>query len=223
MGDVIRRTAKADDIMADISATHTKAIAKGGIWKSLAEEKLGPIVTILATVTANLKAADEVLAPLEEAIKAFDIKADKFIGEKSDIIWNKLDRPANDPAFSIMFPGGIAVYTDGSNDEQPDRMDLFAELLEAGVHPRLDATLAKEIADETRAMAADYRTKVDAVRGPRAKAALLEKVKIAVARSGQIELASLKRRWLAERFSEAEIHTVIPDRPPSKPAPKQDT
>jgi hypothetical protein len=211
-----------DDIIEDILTTYSRAVVKGGLWKSLAEEKLGPTVTILKTVKANLTILYETLKPLEEAIPAFDITADRFIAEKSDIIWNKLGRPGNDPAYSILFPGGIAAYTDGSNDEQPDRMDLFAELLEAGVHPRLDAMLAKEIAEETRKVAADYRTKVDAATGPRAKVKLLEKVKTAVARGGQLELRNLKRRWGAEGFTEAEIHTVIPDRPTSKAKPPEE-
>jgi hypothetical protein len=37
-----------------------------------------------------------------------------------------------------------------------------------------------------------------------------------------MELARLKRRYLAEGFTEAEIHKVIPDRPRSKPAKAAD-
>jgi hypothetical protein len=33
-----------------------------------------------------------------------------------------------------------------------------------------------------------------------------------------MELSRLKRRYLAEGFTEADIHQVVPDRPRSKPA-----
>jgi hypothetical protein len=38
-----------------------------------------------------------------------------------------------------------------------------------------------------------------------------------LARAIQMELSRLKRRYLAEGFTEAEIHQVIPDRPRAKP------
>jgi hypothetical protein len=37
-----------------------------------------------------------------------------------------------------------------------------------------------------------------------------------------MELARLKRRYLAEGFTEADIHKVIPDRPRAKPAKAAD-
>jgi hypothetical protein len=92
-------------------------------------------------------------------------------------------------------------------------MDLLAELLNAGVHARLAPDLAKKIAGEVQDMATEYRKKVDPTRPLRTRATLLQKIKEAVARSAQMELGRVKRRWLSEGFTEAEIHTVIPDRP----------
>jgi len=56
---------------------------------------------------------------------------------------------------------------------------------------------------------------------------MFDRALTAVAHSGQIALSHLKRLYRTEGFSEAEIHTVIPDRPrkrtvatkPSAPAP----
>jgi hypothetical protein len=49
---------------------------------------------------------------------------------------------------------------------------------------------------------------------------MFERALTAVAHSGQIALAHLKRLYRTEGFSEAEIHTVIPDRPRKKAAAK---
>jgi hypothetical protein len=107
MGEIVRKKAPPDDIMEDVGETVTKAVPKQGVWKSVAEEKLEPLVKIYATVKADQEALHKKLAPLLADVDQFDIRADKFIGEKSDEIWNALDRPGNDPALSLLFPGGI--------------------------------------------------------------------------------------------------------------------
>jgi hypothetical protein len=43
----------------------------------------------------------------------------------------------------------------------------------------------------------------------------LQRAKTAVAQSARMQLAQLKRIYKAEGFSEADIHSVIPDRPRS--------
>lgn len=120
---------------------------------------------------------------------------------------------------SLLFPGGVGYYADGEDDEQPDRMDLLAELLEAGVHPRLDRAVAGERAKAVRGESALLRAAHDASRGPRLRLRLLDRVRTALGRSAQMELAHTKRRFRAEGYSEAEIHDVIPDRPRPTAAP----
>jgi hypothetical protein len=44
MGELIRRTASADDIIADVRGTLTSAVARGGAWQELAEEQLSSVV-----------------------------------------------------------------------------------------------------------------------------------------------------------------------------------
>jgi hypothetical protein len=124
-------------------------------------------------------------------------------------------RPASDPALSILFPGGIACYAGGDVEGQPDRMDLLAELLDASLHPRLPAIQAKAHAKEVRANAKVLRAAVDLARPARARVELLDRVRRAIATSAQVELSSLKRLYKVERFSESDIHAVIPDRPPT--------
>ena len=94
-------------------------------------------------------------------------------------------------------------------------MDLLAELLEASLHPRLPAAQAKAHAKEVRANAKVLRAAVDLARPARGRVELLDRVRRAIATSAQVELSSLKRLYKVERFSEPDIHAVIPDRPPT--------
>jgi hypothetical protein len=154
------------------------------------------------------------------SLAAADDRCDDLVGRVSDDVWNAIGRPAQDPAFDLLFPGGVAYYADGSIDEQPDRMDLLAELLELGIHPQLDAARGRALADEIRTAAAELRGQVDTTRPLRARLTLADRMETAIARSAQSALARLKRQWKADGKSEADIHSVIPDRPkPKKAAP----
>src|SRR5215471_20253718 len=54
MGELIRRTAAAEDIIADVRATLTNAAAKGGAWKVLAEERLSDVAALIDRVEGRL-------------------------------------------------------------------------------------------------------------------------------------------------------------------------
>jgi pyruvate/2-oxoglutarate dehydrogenase complex dihydrolipoamide acyltransferase (E2) component len=225
MGEVIRKSASAEDIVADVRTTLTNARAKGGVFMTLAEERLAGLMTIIDDIEVRLSEASKVQAPLLAVVEAKNDEADGLLGRISDEIWNAVGRPASDPTLSILFPGGIAYYAAGSTQGQPDRMDLLAELLDSGLHPRLDPAAAKAHAKEVRDSAIALRAAVEAAAAPTARVELLDRVRRALAAGAQVELANLKRIYKAERFSEADIHTVIPDRPstakktPVPPAP----
>lgn len=219
MGEVIRKDAAAADILADANTTLTRAVARGGTWQSAAEARLGPVVTLAASVDGRRKAAVEEFGPVSARLDAADDVADKLLGRISDDIWNLLGRPGNDPALDILFPGGVSYYTDGDVTEQPGRMLLLAELLESGIHPRLEAARAHAFAAELRSSAAELQTHVSASLPIRLRVQLTEKMHFATARAAHAALVNLKRSWKADGQSEAEIHTVIPDRPGARKAP----
>jgi hypothetical protein len=212
MGEPIRKTAARDDILRDFAQTNHNAIARGGVAADLAAQRLAPIVMIVDSLAAQVKAAELVVAPLVALLVAADRRADKTIGKVSDDIWNDVGRPASDAAFDLLFPGGNSFYVDGDVTEQPDRMDLLVELLLAKVHPKLSLAVAQTSIDTIATESVALRAAVDAARPARAKLQLLDKVLTAVARSAGIELANFKRVLKANGFSEAEAHTIIPDR-----------
>src|SRR5690348_7008451 len=115
MGSVIRKDAAAKDIVADVRTSLTNAKARGGVAKAEAEEIIGPVVTLLASVEAQLKDAQDAATPLAAELKAANDVADDLLGEVFDIVNNAVGRPAagSDPALALIFPGGIGYYADG--------------------------------------------------------------------------------------------------------------
>ncbi|MBK9263260.1 MAG: hypothetical protein IPM54_26090 [Polyangiaceae bacterium] len=216
MGTIIRRDAAAEAIVEDGDTTLTKASARGGKWKELADERLGTVLGLVGNVSAQLTEAQQMLAPLEADVDTLNIRSDKVLGKTYDVIWNEIGRPGYDAALSVLFPEGIAYYAQGDTDEQPDRMDILVQLLQAGLHPKLSKATADACAAEVDAEAKALRNAVEAVRKPAAKVKVLSRVRTALARVVHTELSNLKRLYKVSGFSEAEIHTVIPDRPVKK-------
>jgi hypothetical protein len=139
MGEVIRKAAATDDVIADLRIALTNARAKGGRWKELAEEQLETASTLVDGVEAWETQTSDQLTPLLAEVDAKNDEADRLLGRISDEIWNEVGRPASAPALSVLFPGGVAYCAEGDVEGQPDRMELLAELFESNVHPRLPA------------------------------------------------------------------------------------
>lgn len=226
MGEVIRKSAAVEDILTDAKQSSLNAQAKGGVFKTAADQALKPALSLFESVDTKWQALEQSLAPLLAAHEHRDDRADALIGRIADSVWNDVGRPApgSDPLFDMMFPAGITFYTDGPDDEQPERMSLLADLLESGLHPRLDPTAAKDYAKKLRDEAAELEKGLDALRKPRIRLAMYSRMRTAAAKNAQAALARFKRILRANDLSEADIHTVIPDRPstPKKPANNND-
>lgn len=221
MGDLIRSNADVDEIFKDVRETLTKAIAKGGTVKQRAEQGLGPVVAMITVAEAELKEGQELLAPLQAAAGAENESADATLDRVYDDTWNDVGRPANDRYLALMYPGGAGYYTDGDTPGQPARMELLARLYDRGVHPKLTAEQSHAYAARVRAAAKELKADIDALATPAANVALLLRVRTALGRSAQFELANLKRTYKNDGMTEAAIHTIIPDRPVPKKAAKK--
>jgi hypothetical protein len=221
MGDVIRSNAAVEDIFKDARSALTSAIAKGGTVKDRAEQHIGPIVAMVDAIEAELKTAKELLAPLLAALNAENEKADATIDRIYDDTWNDVDRPANDRYLALMYPGGAGYYTDGDTPGQPARMELLARLYDRKLHPKLTAVQSSMFAVRVRDAASALKADIDAVATPAANVALLERIRTALGRNAQFELANLKRSYKNDGMNEAAIHGIIPDRPAAKKAAKK--
>lgn len=226
MGEVIRKTAAAEDILADARQSYIRAQAKGGLYLAAADSALKPALALFDTVHSKWQAQEASLAPLLAAHNTRDDQADALVGRIADAAWNDVGRPAPgvDGNYDLLFPSGITFYTDGPDDEQPERMLLLADLLESGLHPRIEATQAKSYAKQLRDAAADLEKSVQSIWQPRIRLAMYSRMRTAAARNTQAALSRFKRLLRAQDVSEADIHTIIPDRPApvKKPdAPKE--
>jgi len=133
MGNTISPRAAADDIFADANTACTRANARGGTWKALADQRIAPILALRASIDTQLEAARTVARPLLAVLDATDQRADDLLGKVSDDVWNAVGRPASDAALSVIFPGGYAYYAEGTVEGQPTRMELLARLLESNL------------------------------------------------------------------------------------------
>lgn len=219
MGEVIRRTAAVGDILSDVRESQTRAQAAGGLYKSLADQTLKPALQLCELIDGKWRAAVAKAEPLVAAQAAANVHADQLIARTSDSLWNDVGRPANDPQYDLLFPSGITFYTDGADAEQPERMDLLAEMIESGLHSLLEAKKAKDYAKQIRDEAAAFDAAIEAARKPRTRAAMYERMRSAAIRSAHGALTSYKRLLKANNISEAKIHEIIPDRP-SQPSPR---
>lgn len=155
------------------------------------------------------------------ALNAENDKADATIDRIYDDTWNDVERPANDRYLALMYPGGAGYYTDGDTPGQPARMELLAKLYDRKLHPKLTAVQSSMFAVRVRDAAGALKADIDAAATPAANVALLDRVRTALGRIAQFEIANLKRSYKNEGMNEAAIHGIIPDRPAAKKAAKK--
>ena len=212
MGEIISRKAAVQDIAQDCRTTLTAATARGGTVQTLAEQYLQSLLHVFDLMDKRWQAVEQALGPLRAAVDALDDDADAMLGRFADDIWNDVGRPAADPLYALLFPTGVSFYTEGPDVEQPARMELLAELLEANVHPKLDPKKTKAQAKQVRDQAKALRAAVEKTLAPTTESATVGRARTAVARSLQMALANLKRHYRAQGLSESAIHALIPDR-----------
>lgn len=213
MGKIIRNDAAVENISSDAHKTLTNATARGGRWKELAEARLGSVCALFASIEGQLQSAEDAHAPNAAKVAALNIRADRTIGKVYDTVWNEVGRPGSDAALSVIFPEGAGCYTEGDTATQPTRMRILGQLLGAGIHPKLSAATAQACVAEIAAEADELEKAVEASQLTSEKVNVFARVRTALGKVLQAELSNLKRAYKIEGFSEAEIHTVIPDRP----------
>ena len=220
MGDVIQARAAVDEIFKDTGIALEQSRARGGTIQERAESCIAPVMAMVKATEQELQIAREVLGPLQAALDAGNDEADGVLNRIYDDTWNDVGRPAHDRYLALMYPGGAGYYTENDTTGQPTRMELLAKLYDRKLHPKLTATQCQGYAQRIRDAAAALRVDIDALAGPAANVALLERVRTALGRVAQFELANLKRMFKIDGLTEAEIHAIIPDRPVPKKAPK---
>jgi len=227
MGEVIRRNAAVDDILADARETVAAATARGGPVAAAAGVCLGEVLGLMGVVEGQLAESRRAIVPLDAAVASNDAAADATVGQVADETWNALGRPAADPHYALLFPFGIRGYVDAGVDEEPYLLDLLAELIVLPGNPKLTSERKAAWQARIRETAAPLRAAVDARRPVAVRIRLLDRVRTALSRIAQMQLMALKRDYKNAGLSEVQIHEIIPDagrarKKPASPA-KSDT
>lgn len=216
MGDVIRASAAVNDIFNDARTSLHNSRARGGSIQERAETGLAPVMAMIDATELELINARNTWLPLHAALQAENDRADALLNRIYDETWNDVGRPAIDRYLALMYPGGAGYYTEGDTPGQPARMELLAKLYDRAIHPKIPAAQAQGYAQRIREGAAELQADLNAASAPAANVALLERVRTALGRVAQFEIANLKRMFKIDGMSESEIHEIIPDRPVAK-------
>jgi hypothetical protein len=211
MGEVIRKSAPAADIIADVATARRNAASRGGRVAELAEARLAEALGSYETVAARRAALTDEAERLAADARVRDQQADGVVGRVADEIWNALGRPAADTGFALLFPGGIEAYVSAPGDEEPYMLELLAELLDHPVSPKLTAEQRTGWKQQLLDVAAVLRPSVEAANRAARRLRLLDRVGASLARIAQMRLVSYKRDLKGEGLTEVEIHQIIPD------------
>jgi hypothetical protein len=220
MGDVIRAGAAVTEIFKDVDKSLDESRARGGTIQERAESCIAPVMAMVKAAEQELAIARTFMGPLQAALNAENDQADAVLNRIYDETWNDVGRPANDRYLALMYPGGAGYYTENDTSGQPIRMELLAKLYDRALHPKLTEAQCQGYSQRIREAAAELKADIDAAAGPAAHIVLLERVRTSLGRVAQFELANLKRLFKIDGMTEAQIHTIIPDRPVAKKTPK---
>ena len=213
MGEIIRKSAAAEDIHADTASSFDNGVARGGDWKLEAERSLGHVVPLGKSLAEQMKVLVKTVEPLVLQVDLADEEADEVTHRIYDETFNLVGRPSNDPLLAVMYASGAGGLVGSDVEGQPTRMRLLAKMYEDRLHPKVPEARANAFATELRGSADALDQALQAVRAPKAELEQLEKAYRALARVAQVGLGRFKRRMKGLGMSEAEIHSVIPDRP----------
>jgi hypothetical protein len=219
MGEIIAKSAAVGDIVEDMRTTLSNAAARGGSLLTDTERFLKEVLQLVDEVGLQQASLEAAVEPLEAAVAAADSNADDMLAALYDETFTVVGRPGSDPFLTLLYPNGSSAYTEGPTSEQPERMRLLANLLERRVHPAIPEARLPDMIRSIRESADQLQSAVVAAQGPEIQLQMLEKMYTVLARSGQIQLARLKKYWKALGMSEADIHQIIPDRPRSRSKP----
>jgi len=216
MGRIIQRDAAADRVLHDVTTTVEVARATRPEMHADALRYLGSVLETAEALRRQLEDHDANTMALRGRRKAYNERANDRIHRVRDAYFNEIGRAAGDPVYNMTFPGGAGRYARATPANKPTALRLLAAALETHSHRRIPREMVEEW---TTALGAEDEALDEVLRtlGPLdVEGRILRAQRTANAREGQRRLSGLKRYWLGEGLSEAEIHEVIPDRPRSR-------
>lgn len=204
---------EANTLVMEIQSALSACRLKGGAFQRIAEERLVALLSLLSVTAGELKKARDAAAPLALNLNERHRRTAEGMSELYQMIRKAMGNPAVDVASALLFPGGTGFYTECAPNEQSDRIELLAQLLEAGMLARLPSEKAPHFAKQAREMAQSAREAADALRIPKARVSLLERSLALVNRGAKLELGNMQKRMLAEGISGEEVSALFSQKP----------
>jgi hypothetical protein len=212
MGNVIKRGSSTKDILRDVIKTLANATSRGSPYQQEAERFLGQVAARATDLSARVAATTDALTKLRSEQGTVLVRCDDLVRKIRDDLFNQIGRAAHDPVYLQIYPQGSSGYIDRSPPRKPSALLLNAQQIEAADHPLIPAAVATDAADLLRAAAKAVQEINEKLAAARAEADLWAAQTTANGRRGQLQLARLKKYWLATGLTEPAVHELIPDR-----------
>ncbi len=196
------------EMLEAIMTTLSNARTEGEPYQSQAEQHLGPIEAIIFHIARERHDVDTALKLENDELDQCDEQIDTAIHSYADEIWDQLGCPDYDPIFNILFPQSAAKVT--IHREGAQRLFVLADMLEKGIHPQIDRTLASRIAQEIRTLGTRYQEHEYAHSKHQFRKSALDTLEASVARIGLLQLGTLRRTLRANGIDDTQIRAVVP-------------
>lgn len=208
--------ADARTLLGELEDALVSCRNEGDVVQRVAEERLSALIALLSVTAGELQKAKDAAAPLALRLQEIQRGIGERVNELYKDIQQAMGNPAIDVASALLFPGGTGFYTEGSPGEQSDRIELLAQLLEAGMLSKLPAEGKKHFGGKAREISKEILQDAEALRIPRARVALLERSLGVVIKSARLEIGNLKKRLSAEGIAGDVIRRIFAPKPKDK-------
>lgn len=196
------------EIIDAVTSALANARIEGEPYKSKAEEYLGPFETILLRISLERMDTRNALHEVQTTLDRLTRQAEATLDKKADELWEHLGSPDYDPIYNLMFPSAPPSTTDAR--AFAERLSLVADLLSAGMHPKIDRTRAAFAAQEIRQISEEFHEQLYVLLKHQGRDTALDNLEASVARIGLLELGSLRRALRGCGADENRIKSVVP-------------
>lgn len=191
-----------------LRTTLANARDAGEPYQNLAEKHLGALEVILQNITQERSLVASAIERTSSDLGVVERRCDMLMNTHATDIWESLGCPDYDPIYNILFPSSVPDPV--SPDGVAGRLLVVAELLKHRVHPKIDAAQANLAASELAAIASQIYKVLSVLREHQMRARVLDELEASVARTGLLELSSLRRALRSLGLDDTRVKSVVP-------------
>jgi hypothetical protein len=195
------------------------AEARGGAIGEAGQEWLAEAVATIDVAVAPVKAAELAEANARAAVLAEDARCNLEIANVRDEMWHAIGRQRGNPSLELVFPEGVATYTEVDPRTKPLLMKLLVSRILAGAAPQWTKEKLAGWAARIEDLRQSFDKAVVSLLPAEADAMIARVTYRSAVRLALMGLRRFKRDLLNMGLSETQIHEIIPDatRPTADP------